>query len=127
MSSHPKKSVQPQPVTLSARVVQSLTFARQHGGALADNLTESGEDALLAQLRAGLRYAPAIAVSAQTFDAVSNLVGVAVEHMRPANLPRAEEVDQSPEDDAEDAHLQEKESLYLLGILVGLELAGGAR
>lgn len=104
--------------SLSARFVDRLAFAAANGGEIADNIAELGTESLLAQLRTGVKFAPAIAASAGRVNVANDLVNNAAAAMYKA----------SPVERAADTNVYDDwESWYLIGILVGIEIAGGLR
>lgn len=115
--------------TTSALLVAYIEQAVKGGSAIADNLTELGSDSILVKLRAALPHAPVIAFGGDRFNACDGLVERTVTAMKRADKQRLSAVPE-PDEWQRAALLSDDddpEAWYLLGLLVGAELAGGVR
>ena len=107
------------PAPLASVFVDRLADAAKHGGAIADNHTDEGVSHLIAQLRTGAPFAAVIAAAgAGRLDSADPVVEKAIGQMK-----RASRLRWMSEEDAND----DMEPWYLLGVLVGIEIAGGLR
>lgn len=109
--------------TIAERLVRTVVeAAADSGGDLAGgDLTHDGVRAIVAQLRTALPYVPRIIIGGAALNCMDRIVEKALAAM----VSRA--VREGQHDLAEAPDAERAEALYLLGLLVGAELAGGAR
>ena len=111
----------PQSLSPAAQLVQHIESILKRRGAVCDNLTPEGAAAIVAQLRTGLSHAAAIAHGGDRFNVGDNAVAAAVVAMERAAL-KASGLPPTQYDDEESPNT---EPYYLLGLLVGVEVASG--
>lgn len=111
-----------QPTSAERLVRTVVEAAADSGGDFAGgDITQDGVRAIVAQMRTALPYVPRIIISGAALNCMDRIAVKA----RAAMVSRA--VREGEHDPAEAPDAERAEALYLLGLLVGAELAGGAR
>jgi hypothetical protein len=107
--------------TASAEFVRRIAAVTSQRGEIAGNLTEVGTASILAHLQTGARYAHIIAQSANRLDVSDEIIETAKRVMLQTAKGVYADDTLDPDDD------MDAEPYYLLGILVGIEIASGLR